>query len=116
MSAPPPRPTVEAEPIIPYVSEGRKPEQFAGISGPYRRRMGFLPNALRLYAHRPKIAELRFRLNNAAMRDPSATLEPFPKRRLAAMASPITSAFATPPGYPPGFAEKTLAGSPDRVP
>jgi len=35
----------------------------------YRARMGFLPNAVKLYLHVPWIAEHLFRLNNAVMRD-----------------------------------------------
>ena len=35
----------------------------------YRARMGFLPNALKLYLHVPWIAEHLFRLNNSIMRD-----------------------------------------------
>src|SRR5215475_12364427 len=51
------------------------------------KRMGFLPNALKLYAHRPEIAETLFRLNSLIMRDPSSTLDQFLKRKLAAIAS-----------------------------
>ena len=50
------------------------------------KRMGFLPNALKLYAYRPEIAETLFRLNSNIMRDPSSTLDQFLKRKLAAVA------------------------------
>jgi alkylhydroperoxidase family enzyme len=48
--------------------------------------MGFLPNALKLYAYRPEIAETLFRLNSNIMRDPSSTLDQLLKRKLAAVA------------------------------
>ena len=53
------------------------------------KRMGFLPNALKLYAHRPEIAETLFRLNSDIMRDPSSTLDQFLK-------------LTAPPLLPPG--------------
>jgi alkylhydroperoxidase family enzyme len=53
------------------------------------KRMGFLPNALKLYAHRPEIAETLFKLNSKIMRDPSSTLDQFLKRKLSAIASRI---------------------------
>ena len=49
---------------------------------PYKKRMGFLPNALKLYAYRPEIAETLFTLNSNVMRDPSSTLDQFLKRKL----------------------------------
>jgi alkylhydroperoxidase family enzyme len=48
--------------------------------------MGFLPNALKLYAHRPEIAETLWKLNSNIMRDPSSTLDQLLKRKLAAVA------------------------------
>ena len=53
---------------------------------PYKKRMGFLPNALKLYAHRPEIAETLWRLNSNIMRDPTSTLDQLLKRKLAAVA------------------------------
>jgi alkylhydroperoxidase family enzyme len=53
---------------------------------PYKKRMGFLPNALKLYAHRPEIAETLWKLNSNVMRDPSSTLDQLLKRKLAAVA------------------------------
>jgi len=50
------------------------------------KRMGFLPNALKLYAYRPEIAETLFRLNSNVMRDPSSTIDQLFKRKLAAIA------------------------------
>jgi len=51
--------------------------------------MGFLPNALKLYAYRPEIAETLWRLNSNVMRDPSSTLDQFLKRRLAVVCCAI---------------------------
>ncbi len=87
MSTPTPRLTVEAEPFIPYVPEDEVVRRLGPVVGPYMKRMGFLPNALKLYAHRPEIAEALFRLNSLIMRDPSSTLDQFLKRKLAAIAS-----------------------------
>ena len=56
---------------------------------PYKKRMGFLPNALKLYAYRPEIAETLWKLNSDIMRDPSSTLDQFLKRKLAAVACSI---------------------------
>src|ERR1700693_1613999 len=53
---------------------------------PYKKRMGFLPNALKLYAYRPEIAETLWRLNSNIMRDPTSTLDQSLKRKLAAVA------------------------------
>jgi uncharacterized peroxidase-related enzyme len=81
--------TVEAEPIIPYVTKDKMPKQLMGVLEPYEKRMGFVPNALKLYAHRPEIAETLWRLNSNVMRDPSSTLDQFLKRRLSALASVV---------------------------
>jgi alkylhydroperoxidase family enzyme len=48
--------------------------------------MGFLPNALKLYAYRPEIAETLWKLNSNVMRDPSSTLDQMLKRKLAVVA------------------------------
>ena len=84
-AAPPPRVLVEAEPFIPYVKEEDFAPQLKPVVEPYKKRMGFLPNALKLYAHRPEIAETLWKLNSNVMRDPSSTLDQFLKRRLAAV-------------------------------
>jgi uncharacterized peroxidase-related enzyme len=81
--------TVEAEPIIPYVPKDKMPKNLMGVLEPYEKRMGFVPNALKLYAHRPEIAETLWRLNSNVMRDPSSTLDQFLKRRLSALASVV---------------------------
>jgi len=87
MSAPPPRLTVEPEPFIPYVPDAEVVNRLRAMVEPYMKRMGFLPNALKLYAHRPEIAETLFKLNSNIMRDPSSTLDQFLKRKLSAIAS-----------------------------
>lgn len=83
---PKPATMVEAEPFIPYVPEDEFDPRLEPFLTPYKARMGFLPNALRLYAHRPDIAETLWKLNSNIMRDPSSTLDQFLKRRLAAVA------------------------------
>jgi alkylhydroperoxidase family enzyme len=87
MNAPTPRLTVESEPFIPYVPDDEVVKQLGATVTPYVKRMGFLPNALKLYAHRPEIAETLFKLNSNIMRDPSSTLDQFLKRKLSAVAS-----------------------------
>ncbi|HEY2135050.1 MAG TPA: hypothetical protein VGH49_04130 [Xanthobacteraceae bacterium] len=84
----PPKPKVlfEGEPFIPYVAEDKFDPRLKPVVEPYKKRMGFLPNALKLYAHRPEIAETLWRLNSNIMRDPSSTLDQLLKRKLAAVA------------------------------
>lgn len=83
---PEPRVKQETEPFIPYVPDAQVLERLRPVVEPYMKRMGFLPNALKLYAHRPEIAETLFRLNSNVMRDPSSTLDQLLKRKLAAVA------------------------------
>src|SRR5580658_7026249 len=80
---------VEAEPFIPYVPEEDFAPQLKPTVEPYKKRMGFLPNALKLYAYRPEIAETLWKLNSNIMRDPSSTLDQLLKRKLAAVACAI---------------------------
>lgn len=86
MTLPPPRLTEEGSPFIPYVPQEKVVERLRPIVEPYMKRMGFLPNALKLYAHRPEIAETLFKLNSNVMRDPSSTLDQGLKRKLSAVA------------------------------
>ena len=86
LAPPPPRITVEAEPFIAYVPESQFDPRLKPVIEPYKKRMGFLPNALKLYAHRPEIAEVLWTLNSKVMRDPSSTLDQLLKRKLAAVA------------------------------
>ena len=41
--------------FIPYVEEADYPEELMPILDPYQERMGFIPNALKIYMHRPEI-------------------------------------------------------------
>lgn len=78
---------IEKEPFIPYVEEMDYPENLKPILEPYSKRMGFIPNALKLYMHRPEIAETLWKLNSNIMRDASSTLDQGLKRRLSAICS-----------------------------
>jgi uncharacterized peroxidase-related enzyme len=75
------------QPFIPYVEEADYPGRLKPILDPYVARMGFLPNALKLYMHRPEIAETLWTLNSNIMRDASSTLDQNLKRRLSAVIS-----------------------------
>src|SRR5579863_6664018 len=86
---PAPHVLVEAQPFIPYVEDENFHPRLRPVVEPYEKRMGFVPNALKLYAHRPEIAETLWRLNSNVMRDPSSTLDQFLKRRLSALASVV---------------------------
>jgi len=83
---PEPRIKDVTQPFIPYVPDQQVIERLRATVEPYVKRMGFLPNALKLYAYRPEIAETLFRLNSNVMRDPSSTLDQLLKRKLAAVA------------------------------
>jgi alkylhydroperoxidase family enzyme len=87
MNMPEPRFTKVEEPFIPYLPDEQVIERLRPVVEPYMKRMGFLPNALKLYAYRPEIAETLFKLNSNIMRDPSQTLPQFLKRKLSAVAS-----------------------------
>ena len=77
----------EADPIIPYADADALPDGLKAAVEYYAERMGFLPNALKLYMHRPELLECLIRLNNIVMRDPSSQLDAGLKRRLAAVCS-----------------------------
>ena len=89
VAPPKPRVLVEAEPFIPYMREEDMDPRLKPVLDPYKKRMGFLPNALKFYAYRPEIAETLWKLNSDIMRAPSSTLPQFLKRRLSAVASTI---------------------------
>ena len=89
MDAPTPRLTTEDQPFVPYVKEEDYPEELMSVLGPYKERMGFVPNALKLYMHRPEIAGTLWALNSNIMRDKSSTLDQNLKRRLSAVCSVI---------------------------
>ena len=77
----------EAEPRIPYADRDGLDGDLAAAVDAYEKRMGFLPNALRLYMHRPELLECLIRLNDTVMRDPSSHLDRELKRRIAAFCS-----------------------------
>jgi uncharacterized peroxidase-related enzyme len=77
----------EKQPFIPYAPPESAPESMRDLLNRYQERMGFLPNALKFYLHRPEIADLLWKLNDAIMRDPTSTLDQGLKRRLGAFAS-----------------------------
>ena len=74
-------------PFIPYADRDALPDTLAAPLAAYEKRMGFMPNALKLYMHRPEILALLVQLNNVVMRDPSSRLDPGLKRRIAAICS-----------------------------
>ena len=86
ITPPKPKVLVEGQPFIPYVKEEDFDPRLKPVVEPYKKRMGFLPNALKLYAHRPEIAETLWSLNSKIMRDPTSTLDQLLKRKLAAVA------------------------------
>jgi alkylhydroperoxidase family enzyme len=86
ITPPKPKVLVEGEPFIPYVKEENFDPRLKPVVEPYKKRMGFLPNALKLYAYRPEIAETLWKLNSNVMRDPTSTLDQLLKRKLAAVA------------------------------
>lgn len=86
ITPPKPKVLVEAEPFIPYMKEEDFDTRLKPVLDPYKKRMGFLPNALKFYAYRPEIAETLWALNSKVMRDPTSTLDQLLKRKLAAVA------------------------------
>src|ERR1700730_14489502 len=89
IAAPKPKVLFETDPFIPYLREQDFDTRLKAVVEPYKKRMGFLPNALKLYAYRPEIAETLWKLNSNVMRDPSSTLDQLLKRKLAAVACAI---------------------------
>src|SRR6201993_4996291 len=85
-AAPKPKVLFETDPFIPYLREQDFDTRLKPVVEPYKKRMGFLPNALKLYAYRPEIAETLWKLNSNVMRDPTSTLDQLLKRKLAAVA------------------------------
>lgn len=86
VAPPKPQVLVEAEPFIPYMKEENFDPRLKPVLDPYKKRMGFLPNALKFYAYRPEIAETLWALNSKIMRDPTSKLDQLLKRKLAAVA------------------------------
>ena len=83
----------QSEAFIPYPKIGKNLEHVPIHVRPdvfyYQARMGFLPNAIKLYLQTPWIGEHLFRLNNGIMRDERNSLSEHLKCRLALVASKI---------------------------
>ena len=80
---------VENEPFIPYADPNKLPAAVKEKLDAYMGRMGFLPNALKFYMHRPEIAGVLWTLNDTVMRDASSVLDQQLKRKLALVASKV---------------------------
>ena len=80
---------LETDPIVPYADPADLPGPLQSAIESYRQRMGFLPNALKLYMHRPQILKCLIDLNNTVMRDASGHLDEGLKRRIAAVCSAL---------------------------
>ena len=80
---------LESDPIIPYADPAALPAALRSAIESYAQRMGFLPNALKLYMHRPQILKCLIELNNTVMRDASGHLDDGLKRRVAAVCSAL---------------------------
>ena len=79
----------ESDPVVPYADPADLPAPLRSAIESYRQRMGFLPNALKLYMHRPEILKCLIELNNTVMRDASGHLDEGLKRRIAAVCSAL---------------------------
>ncbi|MBT7950045.1 MAG: hypothetical protein HN764_00325 [Gammaproteobacteria bacterium] len=79
----------EEESFIPYADPNKLPAALKEKLDAYLGRMGFLPNALKLYMHRPEIAGVLWTLNDTIMRDASSVLDQQLKRKLALVASKV---------------------------
>ena len=79
----------ESDPIIPYASVESLPEGLQHAVADYVQRMGFLPNALKLYMHRPEIMRCMIDVNNAVMRSESSQLDAELKRRVSVLCSAL---------------------------
>ena len=77
----------EEAPFIPYADRDALPDQLKAPLEAYEARMGFMPNALKLYMHRPELLACLVQLNNTVMRDSSSHLDEGLKRRVAAICS-----------------------------
>jgi len=80
-------PAEEEEPFVPYADPADVPSDLNRLLDAYGERMGFLPNALRFYAHRPHILKQIIRTNNAIMRHPQNVLSEEFKYRMSMIIS-----------------------------
>lgn len=81
--------SMESDPVVPYADPAGLPPALRAAIEAYAERMGFLPNALKLYMHRPEILRCLIELNNTVMRDESGHLDEGLKRRVAAVCSAL---------------------------
>ena len=81
------KPMTEEAPFIPYADREALPENLKAPLDAYEARMGFMPNALKLYMHRPELLACLIQLNNTVMRDASSHLDAGLKRRISAICS-----------------------------
>ena len=77
----------EEQPFVPYADGDALPEEMLPTLAAYETRMGFMPNALKIYMHRPEILAVLVKLNNTVMRDESSHLDAGLKRRISAICS-----------------------------
>lgn len=73
----------EREPMIPYCGMENLPQRLERQLTAYEKRMGFMPNALKLYMHRPHILSQAIQMNDAVMRHPDSRLTEEFKYRLS---------------------------------
>lgn len=76
-------PLEEKEPFFPYADTKELPSVVGAQLEAYEARMGFLPNALKLYAHSPHILRQIIRMNNTVMRHEANVLSEEFKYRMA---------------------------------
>ncbi len=81
------KPTLRRDPIIPYADRNEAPPDLKPMLDFYEQRMGFFPNALAIYLHRPHLLKQIIRLNNAVMRHDRNVLSEEFKYRLSFLIS-----------------------------
>jgi len=84
-----PKSKKEAEPLIPYADIASLPKAMREPLNDYVKRMGFLPNALKLYMHRPELLQCLIQMNNTTMRDESSHLDAELKRKVSVLCSAL---------------------------
>ena len=99
----------ESDPIIPYAKMEDLPGHLQTPLADYIKRMGFLPNALKLYMHRPEIMQCMISVNNTVMRDQNSHLDAELKRRVSLLCSALNhSAYCV--AHNAGTMKKGLGG------
>jgi len=79
--------TEENQPFVPYADIENASTDLSRQLDSYSERMGYLPNALKFYSHRPHILKQIMRTNNAIMRHPQNVLSEEFKYRLSFIVS-----------------------------